>query len=281
MELAQGSLTKGWRAALALAYDRRGEKTVLRQRRHTGPLRVLRDLYPEGEHTCHTIIVHPPGGIAGGDSLELHVHLSPRSAALITTPGAGKWYGSTGDAASQSLAFDVGAGAMLEWLPQETIIFDRARADMSTRVVLHEGAVYVGWEILCLGRTAAGERFNAGAVRVNVEVFHGDARLWTERARFAGGDPLLESPAGLAGNTVSATLLVAGQDIPADLLAACRAIPAGEQATGGMTRLPRIAVARYLGHSGEDARSYFTKLWAVLRPVLKGRDAVLPRIWAA
>jgi urease accessory protein len=280
MGAADGTLATGWNATLALAYVRRGAKTVLAHRSHTGPLRVQRDLYPEGAHTCHTIVVHPPGGVAGGDALELRVSLEAHCGALLTTPGAGKWYGSTGAWASQRLAFDVGPGAVLEWLPQETILYDRARADMTTCVSLHEGAAYVGWEILCFGRTAVGERFAQGALRQRLEIMQGGAPLWIERARLEGGDPLLESPVGLAGNTVSGTMVAAGIDIPDDVLTECRRVPVRDSALGGITRLPRLALARYLGNSGEDARDYFTRLWSALRPVLKGCEAVTPRIWA-
>ena len=280
MGMAEATLAAGWNATLALSYVRRGAKTVLAQRSHSGPLRVQRDLYPEGAHTCHTIVVHPPGGVAGGDSLDVRVSLEAQSGALLTTPGAGKWYGSTGAWASQCLAFDVGPGAVLEWLPQESIVYDRAQADMSTSIRLRGNAVYIGWEILCLGRTAAGERFARGTLRQRQEITQDGVRLWFEKGRLQGGDPLLESPVGLAGNTVSATMVAAGRDIPDDLLAECRKVQALDSALGGITRLPRVAVARYLGNSGEDARSYFMLLWAVLRPVLKGCAAVAPRIWA-
>jgi urease accessory protein len=280
MGMAEAGLATGWNAALALTYVRRGAKTVLAQRSHSGPLRVQRDLYPEGAHTCHTILVHPPGGVAGGDSLDVRVKLEAQSGALLTTPGAGKWYGSTGAWAAQALRFDLGPGAVLEWLPQETIVYDRARADMSTSIHLQEGAAYMGWEILCLGRTASGERFMQGALRQRAQVMLSGNSLWVERTRLEGNDPLLASPVGLAGRTVSATMLAAGRDIPDGAFAECRKITPGEDALGGVTRLPKVAIARYLGDSGEQARSYFASLWGGLRPVLKGCAAAAPRVWA-
>jgi urease accessory protein len=241
---------------------------------------VQKPLYPEGDAVCHSIIVHPPGGIAGGDALTLEVRLREGSAALLTTPGAGKWYGSTGPKASLAQHFDIGRGAVLEWLPQPAIVFDAARAETRTEVRLHEEALYMGWEMTCMGRTASGERFNSGELRQRTEVWQQGRRLWCEYARLAGGDPMLESNAGLAGSTVSATLIAAGKSIESDLLVRCRSVApeAGEQS--GITVLPRVLLARYLGHSSEAAMHYFIALWALLRPALAGRSAVPPRIWA-
>ncbi len=280
MIVGEAAVAARWEAKLALGYLRRGARTVLARRSHSGPLRVQRDLYPEGEGTCHTIVVHPPGGIAGGDALAVDATLGPDCAALLTTPGAGKWYRSDGEPASQRLSFDVGEGAVLEWLPRETIVFSGARADMETQVTLHEGAVYLGWEILCLGRAAAGERFVRGQVRQRTEIRQDGRPLWVERARFEGGDPLLDSPVGLAGCTVSATLVAAGRDLPAELILECKRLQSGESGRAGVTRLPRLAAARYLGDSGEEAHDYFSRLWALLRPALKGCTAVKPRIWS-
>jgi urease accessory protein len=279
---ASGAIPR-WDARLTLGYQRRGVRTVLAQREHVGPLRVQRNLYPEGEGTCHTIVVHPPGGIAGGDRLAIAATLGDSSAALLTTPGAGKWYRSSGRPASQSLRFEVGAGASLEWLPQETIVFNGAVADMETNVRLSGDAAYVGWEILCFGRTASGERFTRGTLRTRTELTRDGRRLWLEQGVLAGGDPLFDSPVGLAGHTVCGTLLAAGREVPAELLAACRAVPAGPANSGalaGLTRLPGVCIARWLGDSSEDARRWFAAQWALLRPVFHGGSAESPRIWA-
>ncbi len=269
-----------WEAQLSLEYQRRAGRTVLSRRSHSGPLRVQRDLYPEGEGTCHTIVVHPPGGIAGGDSLKVSARLGPRSAALLTTPGAGKWYRTQASPACQSLEFELAAGASLEWLPQETILFDGAVAQMKTRVQLAGDAAYTGWEILCFGRAASGQRFASGLLRQNTEIFADGDRLWAEQAQMAGDDPLFASPVGLQGHAVCGTLLAAGREVSNAVLAACRQVPAGGGACAGVTRLPRVLIARWLGDAGEDARRYFSALWAVLRPAMKGCAAVEPRIWS-
>jgi urease accessory protein len=267
----------GWRAELALGFERQGPRSVLARRRHDGPLVVQKALYPEGEGICHAIVVHPPAGIAGGDALQLSAELDPGAQVLLTTPGAGKWYRSAGRRASQALSFRVGAGARLEWLPQETIVFDGALADLKTELRLAEGASYIGWEILCLGRTGSGERFERGDLRLELDVWRGEALAWTERGRIEAGGALMESPVGLGGLPVCGTMIVAGE-IPDELLVRCREAVATD-GEGAVTRLPGLLIGRYLGKSGAAARRYFIELWKRARPVVCGREAVEPRIW--
>jgi urease accessory protein len=240
---------------------------------------VQKALYPEGDAVCHSIIVHPPGGIAAGDSLELEARLGQGGAALLTTPGAGKWYKSVGAQAHAGQRFHVGRGAVLEWLPQPAIVFDQARAEVTTEIHLEQEALYLGWDITCMGRTASGERFNSGELRQRTELWQQGQRLWCEHARLAGDDPMLASMAGLSGSTVSATLIAAGKDAPKDLLEHCRSVAPEAGERSGITALPRVLLARYLGHSSEAAMHYFTALWSLLRPALAGRSAVAPRIW--
>jgi urease accessory protein len=269
----------GWAARLALEYALREGRTVLSGREHNGPLLVQKSLHPEGDAVCHNIILHPPGGIAGGDSLALEARLGAGSAALLTTPGAGKWYKTAGDTAHVAQRFDIGRGAVLEWLPQASIVFDRARAEAKTEIFLEQDGLYLGWDITCMGRTASGERFDSGELRQRTEVWQQGRRLWCEYARLAGGDPMLASKAGLAGYTVSATMIAAGRAIPKDLLEQCRSVEAEAGAQSGITALPCVLLARYLGHGSEAAMLFFIALWSLLRPALAGRGAVPPRIW--
>jgi len=268
----------GWRAALALGYERRGARTVLATRRHDGPLVVQKPLYPEGDAICHTIVVHPPGGIAGGDALSLDVAVGRQAHALLSTPGAARWYRTAGPWATQRLAFDVAPAAVLEWLPQETIVFDAALAAFSSEVHLAEDARYIGWEVLCLGRTGSGERFARGACRLSNAIRRGGRLLWIERGTIEGGGAILDSSAGLRGQPVCGTLIAAAPEIDDALLVACRRL-APTRGEGAVTRLPEVLVARYLGDSSESARRYFAALWSVLRPALVGIEATEPRIW--
>ena len=269
MQLAE-PVAQSWKAELRLGFERRAGRTVLAERRHDGPLVVQKALYPEGDAVCHAIVVHPPAGIAGGDELELRAHAADGAHALLTTPGAGKWYRSGGPWAQQKLRFEV-AGA-LEWLPQETIVFDGARARLETEVRLHAQARYLGWEILCLGRTGSGETFGRGEVRLDTKLYRDGKLLWLERGHIEGGGALLDSPAGLQGLPVCGTLVASGAAFD---LAACRAIEGL-----AVTQLPGVLLARYLGDSSEQAKRLFAQLWRVLRPALFGREAQLPRIWS-
>ena len=267
-----------WRAELALDYERRGPRTVLAARRHDGPLVVQKPLYPEGDAVCHTVVVHPPAGIAGGDELSVTARAADGAHALLTTPGAGRWYRSAGPWAAQQLVFEAGQGACLEWLPQETIVFDGALADMRTEVRLAADSAYIGWEVLYLGRTGSGERYSSGECRVRTSLWRDGKPLWFERGRIEAGGILPASPAGLGGRTVCGTLLASAPGAGAQLLADCRT----ERATTGetaVTLLPGLLVARYLGDSSEAAKQYFARLWRRLRPALTGREAAEPRIW--
>jgi urease accessory protein len=269
-------LVSSWKASLSLDFSFGNEKTTLSRNVHDGPLVVQKPLYPEGGGVCHAIVVHPPGGIAGGDELSLDVRTGRNAAALLTTPGAAKWYRSAGAWAKQSAVFEV-AGA-LEWLPQETIVFDGALAQTSYDLNLGADASLIGWDIVCLGRTGSGERFARGSYRSSIRIRRGERLLWLERSRIDGGSRLLDSPAGLAGSPVFGTLFAAVKDIDRKMLDALRQ----EQPTpgaGAVTCLPGILLARYLGGSSEAARRYFLALWRILRPALMGREANEPRIW--
>ena len=273
-------VTAAWRAALDLGFERCGESTRLVRRKHHGPLRVQKPLYPEGPGICHAIVLHPPAGIAGGDRLQIDIELGAGAGAMLTTPGAGKWYRSAGPLAEQAVSLKVGAGATAEWLPQESIVFAGAEARMRTTVDLAAGGRFLGLETLCLGRRASGERFDRGNLRLASDVRVDGKLLWRERGAIAGDSALLDSPIGLAGFSVCSTLLAAGVDIDAQTLAACRNAPIRETgAQHGLSAMPGLFVGRYLGHSAEAARDWFVTLWQHLRPILCGREAAVPRIW--
>lgn len=268
MQLAE-PVAQTWKASLRLGFSVSQGKTTLAEKSSDGPLVVQKPLYPEGAGVCHAIIVHPPGGIVGGDELALDVRVPHGASALLTTPGAAKWYRSAGAVARQTLAFDV-AGT-LEWLPRESIAFRDAKGQLGCTVALSGRAAFIGWEVLCLGRRGSGERFDRGRLDIRNEIRRDATLLFAERGRLEGGDRLLESPMGLNGKSVCGTMFAVAPELPEvkGRFAGCIAV----------TKLPGVLVGRYLGDSGEEALAAFTQLWSALRPALIGREAVAPRIW--
>jgi urease accessory protein len=268
-----------WPARLALEFERRGARSVLSRREQYGPLTLQKPLYPEGNAVCHCVVLHPPGGIVGGDQLAVSLRVHAGAHALITTPGASKWYRSADIEATQHIEIDVADGACCEWLPQENIFFNGAHASSEVNLRLSGDALAFGWDINCLGRLAADERFDKGMLRLAVKVEHDASLIWLERARLAGDDPLMSSPIGLRGYSVFATAYLAGRDCDAALLEALREAGKPGDAQVGITALPRLLVARYLGNSAEQARRYFVELWQLLRVAMLARPACSPRIW--
>jgi urease accessory protein len=270
---------EGWRAQLALDFERRGERSVLARRAHNGPLVVQKPLYPEGDAICHAVLVHPPGGIVSGDQLHIDVAVAEAAHALITTPGATKWYRSLGPQSTQRVHLSVATGGILEWLPQENIVFDAARAGLHTRVSLTRNARALGWDITCLGRRAAGERFAHGELTQTTELFVDDELAWCEHMRLTGDDALMRSAVGLGDHGVFGTLWLAGCAPDRTLLDGLRTIPFA-QGRAAATALPRVTLIRAVSHSSEALRAYFVSLWEIARPHWLACAAQRPRIWA-
>ena len=268
--------TPSWHAELELGYGRFGDSTRPVLRRHLGPLRVQKHLYAEGPEVCQHIIVHPPGGIAGGDQLNINASVGSGAWAQLTSPGAAKWYRAAGPA-YQNVSLKVAAGATLEWLPQETIVFSAAQAELTTRIDLEGDARLFYWDMVALGRLASGERFERGHFQSRLDIRRDGQLLWHERQRIVGGDGLLDSPIGLDGNPVFATLLVTGE-ISSELLETCRSLP--NPVRGDLTQLSGLLVARCLAGEALQARAWLIDLWRLLRPALLGREALAPRIWS-
>lgn len=270
-----------WHARLDLEFAPRETMTRLVARRHRGPLQVQRALYPEGDGTCHVYILHPPGGVVGGDRLDIDVTLAAHARVLLTTPAAGKIYRSDVRDAHIAQSLRVASGAILEWFPQETIFFRGARAHMHTRVELEAGAGFVGWEIACLGRRAAAETFDQGAVRAAFELWREGVPLFIERAHFCGGDAALSAPWGMDNYSVTGTLLALSDN--AELVPLLRAqLPAFAPGGGfAVTQVDAVLVVRYLGHSAQAARQGFAQAWQHIRALAYKREANSPRIWAS
>lgn len=270
------------RLTLGFSHGENGGGTRMVERSHFGPLRVQKPLYPEGKDVCHAIIVHPPGGVVGGDELEISVQTGDDAAAFITTPGAAKWYKANGKVSRQQVRIDVGNRATLEWMPQETIFFDAADVRLEHDVTLGAEATYIGCEVLCFGRTASGESFSTGSVRQRTSIRRDGRLVWFEQGRLDAQGSAMFSPLGLHRNTVCATLIAVGKTLPASAIASLREEAdalADDGSLVGATQMKSVIIARYLGNSSETARKIMTRAWRLLRPQLTGREATVPRIW--
>lgn len=273
-----------WHGHLALEYDIDDRGATRARSRHDGPMRVLASLYPEGPTVCHHVLVHPPGGLVGGDVVELELALAGGSHALVTTPGATRFYRSAGKVALQQVRARLAPGARLEWLPQETICHAATRAENRLRFTLDADAEMIGWDLLALGLPASGEPFDRGQVHQQIEL----PGVWLERARIDGQDQrLLDSPIGWAGRRVLATLWFSrGDPLPAplraNLLDAARTLaedhPPG--ATAACTSPhERVIVFRALAPRVEPAMALLAQVRAAWRRTAWGLEAHPPRIW--
>jgi urease accessory protein len=266
-----------WHASLSLRYALRNGRTVLVENRHAGPLVVQKALYPEDDAHCQTVIVHPPGGIAGGDRLAIDIDAGHGTQLLLTTPGATRWYKSTGKLASQRVRITAGDDATVEWMPLETIVFDRADALSTLEVDVAAGGRAAGWEVVAFGRSAAGERFSNGRFRQRIEIRRQGRLLWAEYGDVAGADPLFASPIGYSAHVVSGLLWACAADT--ELPAAAADLT--DRVTTGVTRLPDgIMLARCLGRSTEEVKARLQRIWEQWRPLYAGRPARAPRLWA-
>lgn len=272
---------EGWRARLKLCFARHGTRTVLVRQEHEGPLLIQKALYPESVARCHAVILHPPAGIVGGDRLAIEATAQSHSHALVTTPGASKWYRTADREASSTTRLMVGPYATIEWLPREAIVFNGSQVHASLDIDVAAQGRCLGWDIWCLGRSASGERWREGRLALETRLRMAGRLCWEERGVLEGGSEVLKSAAGFAACPVHGTLWAAGPEPPRALLSACRdAQPSTAQAQAAITQLPGVLLARYLGRSTEDAFNWLVTIWSMLRPAYVGCEAVRPRIWA-
>lgn len=273
----------GWKAQLLLHYTHADGHTSAHDR-HEGPLRVLQRLYPEGPGICHHVVLHPPGGVVGGDELHLQARLDAGAHALITTPGATRFYRTDGPAALQSVQLQLAAGARLEWLPLEAIAHSGCLAESRVVAQLAPGAELLAWDVLALGLPAAAQPFDAGCFTQHLEL----QNVWLERGRLDADDhALLHSPLGLAGHATCATLWwAAGEPLPASrrtrLLDLAREVVAAHPlaALAGVTApQPSVVVLRVLARRVEPAMALLNQVRAAWRKEAWGLSAMPPRIW--
>jgi urease accessory protein len=273
-----------WHAQLQLDYTLEAGRTVARHS-HCGPLRILQSLYPEGDDVCHNVLVHPPGGLVGGDTLDIQVHAQVGSHALITTPGASRFYRSDGQTALQNTHLRVEAGARMEWLPLEAICYSACLAENRLTMELAPGAELMGWDVTALGLPHANLPFASGHLRQHIAV----PGIWLERGTIAASDTrLLDSPVGMAGNKCLASFFfIAGQPLTRErrerALDSARAAIAQHtlaSTAGATSPHPQVLVVRMLAPVVEPAMGLLRELRNTWRQELWGKSPSSPRIWA-
>lgn len=268
------STATGWQAKLELGFVCQRDKTLLTRRRHSGPLTVQRPFYPEGD-VCHVYLLHPPGGIVGGDQLAISLDVQPNSHALITTPAAGKFYRSQGEKAVQTVSAYVTEDAALEWLPQETIIYQGAMLSSTVNVSLAPRARFMGWEILSLGRPACGEAFNCGFAEMGWQIDCLEQPLFQERLHLDAN--AFNACWGLQGLSACGTLFATPANA-VSLVAVQQLI--GHERGRSVTLIDDLLVCRAIDERTDRLRAFFERVWMILRPDIMKRQACAPRIWA-
>lgn len=276
-----GSYKEGWHASLNLAFAPQGGRTVLRNRSQQGPLTVQRPFYPEKD-VCHMYVLHPPGGVVGGDTMTIQCVVNPEARALITTPGATKFYRSDGRVAVQKQTLTVQNGGHLDWLPQENIFFPYANVRTNTTIYLGSQSTFMGWELQCMGRPALQEPFDKGLVFGKTTVFIDNALVLMENIHFQGDDALLHT-VGMGGFPLLGTMIIAGGNNTA-IDGVRRVIAdnpvAARDGVVTVTQLDTILVVRGLGIWSETVLRIFGKIWQYMRYHWTGIPPPLPRIWA-
>jgi urease accessory protein len=272
-----------WRGSLTMRFAHREGRTVLVEQRHSGPLVVQKTLYPEGPGICHAVIIHPPGGIAGGDNLFVRIEVETNGCAVITTPAATKWYKAAGRSSRQEVTLRLGAHSALDWLPQENLFFNAACVQSSFKLEIDPTASAIGWDMALLGRQASGEKWDTGTICSSTEICNSDGTpLWIEQALLKGSDPLLKSPQGLAGFKALGTLWAIGQgSTPAIAAELNSQLPFEPALRAGATCLPGgVLLLRSLSTEVELLRGLMMDCWALLRPAILGFASNRLRLWA-
>ena len=273
-----------WHAQLQIDYSVEQGRTVARHK-HKGPLRVLQSLYPEGDVICHNVLVHPPGGLVGGDTLTIDITASGSAHGLLTTPGATRFYRCAAERACQHTQISLADQARLEWLPLEAIAYNQCQAENHLVLKLARQAELIGWDITAFGLPGATLPFRQGRFLQHIEV----PGVWLERGYLDATDTrLMDGPSGLAGQRCLASLFfVSGAALERQRreagLELARQIIARHalNATAGVTCPNRqVMVLRVLSPLVEPAIHLLRQVWLGWRAHFWQLPAVSPRIWS-
>lgn len=276
---------KRWRAKFAGEFINVDGHTRLGPTEHFGPLRVQRPFYPEGLHCLHLYLLHPPGGLVGGDKLSIHLHAQTQAHVLMTTPSAGKIYRNiSGIKQGQYVDIQVEDQAIVEYLPQENIIFDDADAELITTVNIQGTGIFIGWEITCLGRIESDELFQKGGLCQSLTMTQNGAPLFIDRLSLTAPSDLQTGRAGFQDKCVYGTFVINRNVMTSEIEEQLFQWQAQQNEIRSLTQVaitqkPDVFIARLLGDKAEQAREVFESLWTLVRPHVIQKSASAPRIW--
>jgi urease accessory protein len=289
----QQAIKNRWFASLDLVFDRADYGTRLSAVKRLGPLSVQKAFYPEGPDCAHVYLLHPPAGIVSGDELRLTTQVQDKAHALLTTPGANRFYRARDDVSigdptqTQRIELHIAVQAKLEYFPLETLVYEGADAVNQLDVYLRDDSVYLGWDIVCLGLPASGQPFVEGRFTQLNRVFCQDKLLYHDRIAINPQNGLFQSVAGLAAQPVFGSFLIYAPEniMPvktrSDLLRVFRQqlISLGAEHLVSITDIDGLLVARYLGEQSEQCKALFIELWRLARPLVCDKPVKQPRIW--
>jgi urease accessory protein len=276
---------KRWRAKFSGEFINVNGHTRMGLTDHFGPLRVQRPFYPEGLDCLHLYLLHPPGGLVGGDKLSITLCAKEHAHILMTTPSAGKIYRNiSGIKQGQYVNIQVADNAIVEYLPQENIIFNDADAELMTKVDIKGSGTFIGWDITCLGRLEGDNPFLTGGIKQGLTITQDGQPLFMDRLLFKAPSDLQSSKAGFQKKSVYGTFIINQLVMTSELESSLIAWQEHQNLTLSLTSVsitqkPGVFIARVLGDKAEQARDTFESLWTLLRPHVINKKACAPRIW--
>jgi urease accessory protein len=230
-------------------------------------------LFPEA------VLINTAGGLTGGDQIAYDIELEPGSRLTVSGQAAEKIYRSVGTTATIDTHLDIGTGAYLEWLPQETILFEKSKLRRLNRVHLATGSCFLAVEATIFGRTAYGESLRNISVRDGWKIWRDDQLIWFDNFALDGDlESVVGRPAVLGGAKAMATILLADPDIvtcPEFMRKAAE--ECGERAA--VTCRNGLSIMRVFGKDGYGLRRAVAGILTIIRSELAGYPVALPRVW--
>lgn len=265
-----------------LNFDAKDGYTALGGLYQCDPLRVL---FPHCaiDEPMTGVLVTTSGGLVGGDHLNVDIAAEAGAAARVMAQAAEKVYRSTGADSVIDIRLRVGPGGWLEWLPQETILFEAARLRRATIAEVAPNARLLAGEMAVFGRTAMGERVTAGLLRDAWDIYRDGRLVWADALHIDEEfEAAFAAPSALDGATACASLVYVGDDAP-DRLALARDLLAELSGDASLraaaSRIGDILVVRWLGSDALVLRNAYGEFWATFRNRLAGYPAIMPRLW--